>query len=383
MSGALEKIRVLDFSAMIAGPYCTRLLADLGADVVKVEPPEGDFMRSGQPLREAADGSSHSAYFGTLNAGKHSVAIDMKAAEGKRLVLELAAKADVVVENFRPGVMQRLGLDYDSLARINPRLVYCSISGYGQTGAAAGLPGYAPIMHAASGYELATLAYQDGLDRPLKSGIFIADVLSGSLAFGGINAALVRRERTGQGEHVDVSLMDCMLGLMVYECQEAQFPAKFRRPLYRPVKARGGFLIVAPISHANFEAMARACGHPEWITDPRFAGTARRSNWDALMDLLDQWAGERSVEDCETAMRDGGVPCSRYQTVIEAMASDAVTSRGTFGTVRDGAGEYLSPNPPFKMRNSEARVREQIPALGTGNAKVIAQWLGRTSGDFR
>lgn len=377
MSGPLEGIKVLDFTAVIAGPYCTRLLADLGAEVVKVEPPEGDYMRGREPLRQAADGSSHSAYFGGLNSGKQSVLLDVKTAEGKQIALGLAAKADVIVENFRPGVMKRLGLDYEAVAALNPSIVYCSISGYGQTGEAAGRPGYAPIMHAACGYEMANMRYQGGIDRPLKSGIFIADVLAGSLAFGGISAALVRRERTGQGEHVDLSLMDAMLGLLVYECQEAQFPAKYQRPLYRPVKARDGYLIVAPISPANFADMARVCGHPEWITDERFSSANRARNWEVLMDLLDEWAGSRSVDDCEKAMLDGGVPCSRYQTVGEAMQSEAVKSRGTFGTVRDGAGEFLSPNPAFKLKNADAHVRGEVDRLGASNAKVIAAWLGR------
>jgi CoA:oxalate CoA-transferase len=376
MSGPLEGIRVLDFTAVIAGPYCTRLLADLGAEVVKVESPEGDHLRGREPLRQAADGSSHSAYFGGLNSGKQSVVLDMKDLEGRKLALDLAARADVVAENFRPGVMKRLGLDYEGIAAINPRIVYCSISGYGQTGVAAGRPGYAPILHAACGYDMATMRYQGGLDRPLKSGTFVADVLAGSLAFGAISAALVRRERTGQGEYVDLALMDAMLGLMVYECQEAQFPAKYPRPLYRPVKARDGFLIVAPISAANFQDMARVCGHPEWIADERFSSANRARNWEVLMDLLDQWAGSRSVDECEKAMLDGGVPCSRYQTVGEAMQSDAVKSRGTFGTVRDGAGEFLSPNPAFKLKNAEAHVRGEVDRLGASNAKVMATWLG-------
>jgi CoA:oxalate CoA-transferase len=377
MSGPLEGIRVLDFTAVIAGPYCTRLLADLGAEVVKVESPEGDHMRGREPLRQAADGSSHSAYFGGLNSGKQSLVLDLKSADGIKLALELAAKADVVAENFRPGVMQRLGLGYEALAALNPGIVYCSISGYGQTGEAAARPGYAPIVHAACGYELAYMRYQGNLDRPLKSGIFVADVLAGSLAFGAINGALVRRERYGKGELVDLSLMDAMLGLLVYECQEAQFPAKYARPLYRAIKARDGFLIVAPISQANFEDMALVCGHPEWISDERFTRANRARNWEVLMGLLDQWAGSRSVDECEKAMLDGGVPCSRYQTVGEAMQSDPVKSRGSFGTVRDGAGEFLSPNPAFKLRNSAAHVRGEVDRLGASNAKVMATWLGR------
>jgi len=380
MSGPLTGLRVLDFTAVIAGPYCTRLMADVGAEVVKVESPDGDHMRGREPLRHAPDGTTHSAYFGGLNSGKQSVVLDLKTPEHKTLALDLAAKADVVVENFRPGVMKRLGLDYESVAAVNPRIVYCSISGYGQTGEAAGRPGYAPIVHAACGYELAYMRYQGGHqgapDRPLKSGIFVADVLGGALAFGGISAALVRRERTGQGEHVDLSLMDTMMGLLVYECQEAQFPAKYQRPLYRPVKARDGFLIVAPISQANFEDMSRVCAHPEWIADERFSRANRARNWETLMDLLDQWAGSKSVDECEKEMLDGGVPCSRYQSVGEAMKSDALKSRGTFGTVRDGAGEFLSPNPAFKLRNSQAHVRGDVDLLGASNAKVIAAWLG-------
>ncbi len=376
MSGPLEGIRVLDFTAVIAGPYCTRLLADLGAEVVKVESPDGDHMRLREPLRQAPDGTAHSTYFGGLNSGKQSVVLDLKTPGDKALALDLAAKADVVVENFRPGVMKRLGLDYQAVAALNTRVVYCSISGYGQTGEAAGRPGYAPILHAACGYEMAYMRYQGNLERPLKSGIFVADVLAGSLAFGGINAALVRRERSGQGDYVDLSLMDAMLGMLVYECQEAQFPARYARPLYRAIKARDGFLIVAPISQGNFEDMANVCGRPEWISDERFTRANRARNWEVLMNLLDQWAGTRSVDECETAMMAGGVPCSRYQTVGEAMESEAVRSRGTFGKVRDGAGEFLSPNPAFKLTNTEAHVCGEVDRLGASNAKVIAAWLG-------
>ncbi len=375
MKGSLDGIRVLDFTSVIAGPYCTRLLADLGAEVVKVETAEGDQLRTREPLRQAKDGTAHSAYFGGLNSGKQSIVLDLKSAADKKTAMALAAKADVVVENFRPGVMGRLGLGYDDLSASNPRLVYCSISGYGQTGMAAGRPGYAPIVHAACGYELAYLGYQGEMDRPLKSGIFVADVLAGSLAFGAISAALVRRERTGEGEHIDLSLMDAMMGLLIYECQEAQFPSKYQRPLYRPVKALDGYVIVAPISVANFADMARVCGHPEWITDERFSRANRARNWEVLMDLLEQWAGKRSVDECEKAMLDGGVPCSRYQSVGEAMKSDAVASRGTFGKVRDGAGEFLAPNPAFKLKNSAAHVRGEVDALGASNAKVIAAWL--------
>ncbi len=377
MAGAYDGLKVLDFTAMIAGPHCTRLLADLGADVIKLEPPEGDYMRSRGPLRDG-----HSTYYGSLNCGKKSLCVDLKKPQARDLVLELAARADVVVENFRPGVMQRLGFGHAALSALNPRLVYCSISGYGQSGSFADRPAYAPIVHAASGFDMAMLHYQDGLSRPLKSGIFIADILSGVNAFGGIGAALYRRERTGQGEYVDVTLMDSMLGLLVYECQEAQFPQAERRPLYRATAARDGFVIIAPISQANFEAMAKAAGHPEWIGDARFAGVAARSgNWDALMDLLDEWAADRSAEACEDAMRAGGVPCSRYHSVREAMATAYAAERGTFTRVRDGAGDFLAPNAAFRMHGSDSRAAPWVDALGGHNRAIVAALPGRGDAD--
>ena len=377
MSGPLSGIRVLDFTAMVAGPYCTRMMADCGADVVKLEPPEGDYMRGREPLRDDPDGKPHSAYYASLNCGKRSVLLDMKSsAEARRSALALAAMADVLVENFRPGVMKRLGLDYDSLAARNPRLVYCSISGYGQEGAAATRPTYAPVIHAACGLEMVTMKYQDGLAQPLKSGVFIADVLAGSIAFGAINAALVRRERTGLGEHVDVSLMEAMLGLLIYDCQEAQFPAKRRRPVYRPLAAVGGFLVVAPISGPNFAAVARAIGRSELIDDARFSSTAaREQNWDELMDLLEGWTRERDVRECEATMLAGGVPCSRYLTVKEAMQSAPVKERGTFVPARDAAGEFLAPNQAFRLHNARNAVRGMVDPLGASTEAVLRDWL--------
>ena len=376
MSAPLEGIKVLDFTAMIAGPYCTRLLADLGAEVIKLEPPEGDYMRGRAPLRDG-----HSVYFGILNCGKQSLCIDLKRRESKPLVAELAGRSDVVVENFRPGVMQRLGFDYAVLARANPKLVYCSISGYGQTGAHSQRPAYAPIVQAASGYDLAQMGYQDGLDRPLKSGIFTADYLTGVHAFGAICAALVRRNRTGEGEHIDCALMDAMLGMLAYEVAEAQVPMKQRRPLFRATRAKDGFLILAPVSPANFEAMARAAGHPEWMNDPRFASADLRvQNWIALMDELDAWAEDKPAIECEAAMTRGGVPCSRYFTVKEAMDSDYAAERGAFARVADAAGEFNAPNPPFKM--ADAGAGGSVPLLGADNRKVMHRLLGRSEAEI-
>jgi len=365
--GILDGIRVLDFTAMMSGPYATRLMADLGAEVVKIEPPEGDHIRSRPPTRQG-----RSTYFAQLNAGKKSLALDLKKPEAIRLVKQLVAGADALVENYRPGVMQRLGLDYETLAAIHAKPEYGWISGFGRTCSWSGRSAYAPVLHAGSGYDVANLAYQDGIERPLKNGIFIADVLGGALAFGAVQAALFKALRTGRGDQVDLSLMDAMLGLLVYECQEAQFPAERRRPLYQPTKARDGFLLIAPVSQNNFEALARATGHPEWVSDPRFATIhAREHHWGELMALLDEWAGPRSAADCEAAMHAGGVPCSRYYSVREAMDSPPVVERGVLQTIRDGSGEFQVTNPAFRFREAPAHARDSVPELGEHGPQLL------------
>jgi crotonobetainyl-CoA:carnitine CoA-transferase CaiB-like acyl-CoA transferase len=375
--GILDGVRVIDFTAMMSGPYATRLLADLGAEVIKIEPPEGDHIRSRPPRREG-----HSTYFAQLNCGKKSLALDLKKKSAIALVKQLVATADVLVENYRPGVMQRLGLDYATLSALNPRLVYCSISGFGQTGEWAGRSAYAPVLHAACGFDLANLAYQDGIERPLKNGIFIADVLGGSLAFGAIQAALLRAARTGQGDQVDLSLMDAMVGMLVYECQEAQFPAERRRPLYQPTKASDGFLLIAPVSQNNFEAMARAAGHPEWIADPRFATIqAREHHWGELMALLDDWAASRTAAQCEDAMNAGGVPSSRYFNIREAMQLPPVAGRGALQTIHDGAGAFQVPNPAFRFHHTAAHARDSVPELGA-DGPALLQSLGLSEAEI-
>jgi crotonobetainyl-CoA:carnitine CoA-transferase CaiB-like acyl-CoA transferase len=382
VSAALDGLRVLDFSAMISGPYCTRLMADLGAEVIKVEPPEGDHMRSRQPLREGADGS-HSAYYGNLNAGKQSLCLDLGGEAGGELARALAARCDVVVENFRPGVMQRLGLDYAALAKAAPRLVYCSISGFGQSGEDATRAAYAMIVHARSGYDLANLGYQEGLERPLRTGVFVADVLGGALAFGAINAALLRRERSGEGEYVDLAMMDTMLGMLPYETAAAQFADAKKRLVYRPTRARDGFVIICPVSAGNFADMARAAGRAEWLADPRFATrSARDVNWDALMDALDDWAADKSAAECEAAMTACGVPCSRYYSVGEAMALPYCAERGLFSTVTDGAGEFQSTNAPFRMARGGIRPPQRVAKLGEHNRRIARELLGRSDADI-
>src|SRR6202041_2946169 len=218
-TGSLHGLRVLDFSTTIPGPHCPRMLADVGAEVIKIESADGETMRIRPPVR-----SGCSSGFGQLNAGKKSVVLNLKSPEAIDVIRRLVKDADIVVENFRPGVMRRLKLDYGVLRELNPKLIYCSISGYGQTGPSAELPAYAPVIHAASGYEMAHLAYQPGRTRPDYCGIYHADVLTGVYAFGAISAALYRRHDTKRGQHIDVSMLESMLSLTLNELQWSQFP---------------------------------------------------------------------------------------------------------------------------------------------------------------
>jgi CoA:oxalate CoA-transferase len=373
--GPLQGIRVLDFTAMLAGPHCARLMADLGAEVIKIEGPEGEMLRGRPPLRDG-----NSSYFGALNCGKKSLAIDLKSDAAKSIIYELAKLSDVVVENFRPGVMARLGFDYGTLEKHNPKLVYCSISGYGQSGPGATRAAYAPIIHAASGFDAANLSYQIEQEYPASTGIFTADILSGAYAFGAIQAALVHRERTGQGQAIDVSLMDSMLNLMVFECQEAQFPSEQKRPVYAPMKSKDGHVIIAPISQKNFEQMAEAMQRPDLKADPRFAtGQARVKHWTELMAIIEQWTQQRSGVEIESIMDAGSVPCSRFLTVAEAMKDPQLAARGSLARIGDRAGEFLVPNAPFQFRGSATAAGPSVAALGADGTDLLSGLLGLSS----
>jgi crotonobetainyl-CoA:carnitine CoA-transferase CaiB-like acyl-CoA transferase len=389
---ALEGVRVLDFSIMLAGPYCTRLLAHLGADVLKVEPPEGDDMRLRAPLRPAADGSQHSAYFGQLNAGKRSLALDLKCRESIVLLHRLVEQCDVVVENFRPGVMDRLGLGYAVLSTINPRLVYCSISGYGQHGEGAGKAAYAMIVQAASGFDRSLMRYAGDRERPAPSAVFVADLLGGINGFAAIQTALVQRARTGSGQHVDVALMDGMLNLLVYELQEAQFPVKSPRPTYGPVSARDGDLLIAPITPRNFDALCEVTDLPELRSDVRFATLPSRSaNWTAMMDVITVWTRRHTVAECVAALEAAGVPCAAYAEPGDTLRDSHLRERGVFGALDDAAGSFTGVNPPWQMSASPAPPGSRVPAVGEHTAAVLHELLGagddeiarlRTAGAF-
>jgi len=305
MTGALERVRVLDFTTTIAGPHCTRLLADLGAEVIKIEAPEGDMMRTRRPLRNGASTS-----FGQLNAGKKSIVLDLKTPPAVEAVRRLVATADVVVENFRPGVMRRFGLDYEALAPIKSGLIYCAISGYGQTGPSSQLPAYAPVIHAASGYDLAHMAYQGEERRPDYCGIYIADVLTGTYAFGAIMTALYHRQLTGRGQMIDVSMLESMLSLTLSEIQAAQFSLPpMGRPIFGPVATKDGYINIAASGGHIYKRFCECIKAPELMTDERFStDKARRANRDVLNAEIDKRVATYGSAELVEKLNKAGVP---------------------------------------------------------------------------
>ena len=364
----LAGLRVIDFTTMIAGPYCARLLADCGAEVIKIETDDGDYIRKATPMSDGV-----SSYFGHLNCGKKSVVLDLRSDEGNKAAFNLVASADVVVENFRPGVMDRLGLNYARLANDHPDLIYCAISGFGQTGPRAADPAYAPIVHAASGFDQAQLEYQDELTRPEKSGIFIADVLAGTYGFGAIQTALLGRERHGGGQFIDVALMDSMINLLVHECQIAQNPPDQPKILYTPTRTLDGFVIVTPVTPRNFRDMAHAMGHAEWLNDPRFISvSARRENWPKVVEVMEDWTSQRTSRAAEDELLEAGVPCSRYRTIGEAMTDPQSVARGLMVHVDNTEGGFKVPNPPFQFSDGTVGVVPKVPTLGEHSKEVLA-----------
>ena len=356
-----DGLRVLDFSTTIAGPHCTRMLADLGAEVIKIETAEGETMRTRPPVR-----NNCSTAFGQLNVGKKSLVLDLKSADGVEVVRRLVATADILVENFRPGVMRRLKLDYASLRELNPKLIYCSISGYGQTGPSAELPAYAPVIHAASGYEMAHLAYQPGRSRPDYCGIYHADVLTGVYAFGAIGAALYQRHSSGKGQHIDVSMLESMLSLTLSELQSSQFEVKAPpRPMFGPIETSDGYVMVAIASEKTFQSLMKVIGHPEWITDSRFAKYAdRRENWASLMNGVEEWSRAVTTEKCLAALNDEGVPSSAYRTVAEALRDPQIAHRGALAEVEDSGGTFKVLNLPFRMSGARVSAAKRMSTLG-------------------
>ena len=374
MSSPLTGVRVLDFSRVLAGPYATMYLADLGADVVKVERPEtGDDTRSfGPPFSQGV-----STYFLSINRGKRSLVLDLKTEEGKRTAMELADQADVVIENFRPGVMERLGLGPGVLRERNPRLIFCSISGFGREVQRAG---YDLVIQGMGGIPSITGEVDGG---PIKCGASIADLVTGLNAVQGILAALYRRSMTGQGGLVDVPMIDGQAALLTYHASSLLNAGVVPKRLgnhhpsihpYGSYQASDGYLNVAVGNEKLFRAFSAALGHPEWVEDERFSSNAARVEHRAEMDpLIDAALKEETVDHWCTFLQASGVPVGPINTVEEAVSEVDLIEHPHPA----GKGVVKSTPLPYRIDGCPRAAALPPPALGQHSEQVLNDWLKR------
>jgi len=374
----LAGIRVVDFSRVLAGPYCTAMLADLGADVIKIEPPGGDDQRSMGVIREG-----ESANFALINRSKRSLVLDLKAPEGQRIAGDLAAHADVVVENFRPGVAARLGIGAEALCASNPRLVYVSISGFGQDGPLADRPSYDVITQAMTGL-MSLTGTADG--PPMLVGESIADVSAGIFAAFATTTALYQRERTGHGQHIDVAMFDSLLSMMPTAMArylgEGKVPTRHgnRHALTAPFgayRAADGHFMLAVANNALFKRLALAIGRPDWADSPDFGNVkARAARRDVLAEGIEAWASSRNVAEIVEQLLDAGVPASPIWDAGQAIDSDQAAHRGLFRPVAHPAFEGLrAPRQPAHFSGGTTLPPRPAPALGADGDAILAELL--------
>jgi len=375
----LDGITVIDFTRVLAGPYCTMVLADLGAEVVKIEEPtRGDEARGVGPFLNGV-----SAYFTSINRGKKSVALNIKDTRGTGLARRLIARADILVENFRPGTMDRLGLGYEALARVNPRLIYAACSGFGQTGPYRNRGAYDMVIQGMGG--IMSITGEPG-GRPLKTGPAIGDLAGGLFTVIGILTALHARDRTGEGQMVDIGMLDCQVALLenaiirYTATGEIPGPLGARHPSIAPFEAfeaKDGYVIFA-VGTPHWERFCRLIGHEELLLDSRFATNALRAdNHPALQPIIAEAAQTRTVREWMDLMEKAGVPCGPINRIDQVVEDPQVQARGMITAIHDPeVGVTRLPGSPIKLSRTPSRVDRPAPRLGEHTTDVLTGWLG-------
>ena len=375
----LAGFRILDFTRVLSGPLSTALLADLGAEVIKIEPPQGDDYRAIGPMK-----GGESALFTVMNRNKKSLVLDLKQPDAARLVHELVAHADVVVENFRPGVAARLGIGPEALMQRNPKLVYVSVSGFGQTGPLAHRPAYDIIVQAMSGLMEAT-GEPDG--APTLVGEAVSDVVAGLFASWATLAALLQIQRTGVGQHVDVAMFDTTLSFLATSMARYLFTGKparrvgNRHPLSAPFgvyRAQDGHFALAVLNKKLFDALAEAMAQPALAQDPRFTTDESRSEQEpALREAIERWAGAHPVEEVVRRLEAAGVPAAPIWNIEQALDSPQAQARELLRPVEDARLPGLRlPTQPVRFNGAAPNRAERAPALGEHTDELLGTLLG-------
>ncbi|MBE0546575.1 MAG: CoA transferase [Rubrivivax sp.] len=395
--GALSHLKILDLSRVLAGPWAAQLLADLGAEVIKVERPGvGDDTRSwGPPFLHDRHGRSTSdaAYFLCTNRNKQSVTIDITTPSGQQLVRQLAAKADVVIENYKLGGLAQYGLDHVSLRAEFPHLVYCSITGFGQTGPYAPRAGYDFLVQAMGGL-MSVTGRSDAEEGagPIKVGVAVADILTGLYAANAILAALAHRDRTGVGQHIDLALLDVQVACMANQAMNHLYGVSPKRlgnahpnvVPYQDFPTADGDVIIAVGNDGQFSRLCTVIGHPDWSTDERFAtNLGRVAHRVELIRRLREQTLQRSTADWVAALEAAEVPCGPINTMAQVFADPQVQARGMRVEVEHStAGTIPLVANPIKLSATPVSYRNAPPTLGQHTAAVLARELGLDAGQL-
>ena len=386
MAKALDGIKVLDLSRALAGPYCTMMLADMGAEVIKVEMPgTGDDSRSwGPPFVEG-----ESAYFMSINRNKKSIALDMKGDKAIEIITKLIRQSDVLVENFRPGAMERLGLSYEQVKVMNPRLVYCSISGFGQDGPYRLLPGFDQVLQGMGGL-MSITGEPEG--PPVKVGVAIADISGGMFAAYGIVVALFNREKTGRGQIVDISLLDSQVAWLTYRAGAYFTSGEIPKPVgsghpvivpYQAFKAKDVYINIAVGNDQLWGKFCKAVGLEGIMNNPRFATNAKRvENRDEVVKAVSDLIATRKGEEWLKILTDAGVPCGPIYTVDKIFADPQVIHRQMMVELdHPRAGTIKVTGIPVKLSDTPGEVKTAPPFLGQHTQEVLGG-LGYSAKDI-
>ena len=379
MAKFLQNVLVVDFTRVLAGPFCTMTLADLGARVLKIEPPGGDEARGMGPFK-----NGHSLYFASINRGKEGVVLDLKTDAGREAARALAEKADVLVENYRPGTMERLGLGYESLAELNPRLIYASLSGFGQTGPYRDRGAYDVIVQAMSGMMGITGQLQG---PPTRVGASIGDMIPALYTVAGIMGALFERSQTGQGCQIDVSMMDSVFALTenalarYWLTEQNPAPLGNRHPAIAPFStfATGdGTIVIACGNDSLWRQLCDCLEIPEGRDDSRFAtNELRTENAEELAEFLEACLASRATEDWLERLLEAGIPAAKINRMSDLADDPHLRSRNMVQEIeQEGIGRMLTPGSPIKSDRSDDDIRAAAPALGADTRRVLEELAG-------
>ncbi|HAG23050.1 MAG: L-carnitine dehydratase/bile acid-inducible protein F [Synergistales bacterium 53_16] len=379
---ALEGIKILDFTRVLAGPFCTMMLADLGAEVIKVERPgAGDDSRHFGPFV-----GEESAYFMSINRNKKSITVNLKEPAAVEIIKRMIPKMDVVVENFRPGVMEKLGLGYEVLKELNPGLIYASSSGFGHTGPYSQLPAYDLILQGMGG--IMSITGPDS-EHPTKVGSSIADIFAGTFCAIGILAALHHREKTGEGQEVDVSMLDSQVAILenavarYFVTGESPVPIGNRHPSIAPFATfhtTDGFINIAVGNDAIWKRFCELVGRPELVEDARFSTNgARNENWQELEPILKEIMSKDSTEGWIERLRKAAVPCGPINNIEQVVNDPQVRHRQMIVEVEHPvAGKFKMPGCPLKLSATPAEEFSPAPVLGADLESVLVEYAGMT-----